>query len=348
MIPLIKPFVPHLADAMKYFSRAVANGVLSNFGELHEDLCGRLASTTGGQSIPVATGTKAIEIALRTLGLKSGAKVLIPDYTHVGTLLAVVRAGLTPVLCGVDPMTWTMRIEEAQFAFLGKKIEAAVVVSPFGYHVPTGDWEAMSQMNGLPLVYDFAGAFGHFTPTQSPQCFSFHATKNMGIGEGGLCVFSDRSAYDRARRLINFDTLSDRSIASLDGDNAKIDELKCAFLLASLDRMSEIKWRISHKKSLLRFYQTHIPGSFWPGPKGGVSPSMCVLSNLPAFKLEANSRKEQIAFRRYYPLLSRMPALSGVERLSESDEIMESCCALPSDVGMVQAFSVVEVVNRYL
>lgn len=348
MIPLIKPFVPRLEDAMKYFSRAVAKGVLSNFGELHEELCGRLAATTGGHALPVATGTTAIEIALRTLGLKPGAKVLVPDYTHVGTLLGVVRAGLTPVLCGVDPMTWTLRIEEAQFAFLGKKIAAAVVVSPFGYHVPVSDWEAMSQMDGLPLIYDFAGAFGHFTPTQNPQCFSFHATKNLGVGEGGLCVFGDRSAYDRARKLINFDTLSDRSIGSLDGSNAKIDELKCSFLLASIDRLNDVRARISHKKALLRFYQTHIPGAYWPGPTGGVSPSMCVLSNLPAIKLEANSRKEKIAFRRYYPLLSRMSALSGVERLSESDDIMESCCALPSDVGLVQAFSVVEVVNRYL
>lgn len=346
MIPLIKPFVPPLTVAMDYFRKAVAKGMLSNFGELHDSLSGRLSAYTGGYALPISTGTAAVEVALRSLNLAPGSKVLVPDFTHSGTLLAVVRAGLVPVLAGVDPMSWTLRVEEAQYAFLGNKIKAAVVVSPFGYDEHVKDWEAMSQMDGLPLVYDLAGAFGTFTPTQNPRCFSFHATKNMGVGEGGAVVFSDGDTFTRAMRLINFDTQSDRTIASLDGCNAKMDELKAAFLLASLDCMKQTLARIQRKRDLIRFYRSNIPGSYAPGGKH--NPSLCVLSNLPAMKLEASAAKEQIAFKRYYPLLSRMPALAGVERLSESDEIMETCCALPSDVDLHDAYRVTEVVGRYL
>lgn len=346
MIPLITPLVPPLPDAIAYFRRALAKGVLTNFGELHEELVGRLSALGSGHALPVSSGTAAIEVALRTLKLAPGARVLVPDFTHVGTIIAIVRAGLTPVLAGVDPMTWTLRIEEAQYAFLAGKISAAIVVSPFGYSAQIADWEAMSAMDGLPLIYDLAGGYGHFTSTLNPRCYSFHATKNVGVGEGGFVAFPDRSDFDRAKRLINFDTLPERDVGSLDGTNAKVDELKCAFLLAALDQSAATMKRIEHKRHLLRFYRGNIPGSYVPS--GLAYPSLCVLSNLPAIKLEAVSVREQVTFRRYYPLLSHMSALGSVARLSVSDEVMETCCALPSDVTLAQAYRVVEVVNRYL
>lgn len=346
MIPLIRPFVPPVSDAMDYFKKSVDQGVLSNFGELHEALAGRLSALAAGHAMPISTGTAAIEIALRTLNLAPGSKVLIPDYTHSGTLLGVVRAGLVPVFAGVDPMSWTLRIEEAQYAFLGNKVAAAVVVSPFGYDANVADWEAMSLMNGMPLVYDLAGGFGEFRSTQNPRCYSFHATKNLGVGEGGMIVFEERANYDRARRLCNFDTLPNRTIASMHGSNQKMDELKCAFLLASLDKLNQVLTRIERKSELIRLYRSGIAGSYSPG--GPRHPSLCVLSNLPAIRLEAQAYKEKIAFRRYYPLLSRMSALASVERLSVSDDVMETCCALPSDVDLIEAHRVVDVVNRYL
>lgn len=296
----------------------------------------------------MSTGTAAIEVALLSCGLESGDRVLVPDFTHSGTILAIVRAGLVPVIAGVDPKTWTLRPEEVERAFEAGMIEGVVVVSPFGYHVDVLAWELLKDRTGLGLVFDFAGAWGNFPRTMAPVCYSFHATKNLGVGEGGMIVFRSERQRREAKRLINFGTLPNREIESLRGGNHKIDELKSAYLLACLDRshLFDVERRMKNKLRLIDFYLERIPGTFVPnGPK---SPSLCVIGNLPAASLEAASEAEGIDFRRYYPLLSGMKGLASVDQLSCSDAVMKNCCALPSDVDLRQAERVVEVVRRFL
>lgn len=349
MIPLLRPVVPSDRAALSYFKLARRAGVFSNFGQLHEMLADRLAKvSTGGQALPVASGTAAIEVALRVSGLEDGARVLLPDFTHSGTLLAIVRAGMRPVLCRVDPRTWTLDPGEVQDAHARGLIDAAVVVAPFGYHVDFEAWEQLSTSDGLPLVYDLAGAFGNFPLLRNPACYSFHATKNLGVGEGGMVLFNDADQYERARRLINFDTLPTREIGSLAGANQKLPEIICAYLLAALDgkHLDRVLRRVEAKVSLIRLYCEMLPQC--TVPPGEKWPSLVVLQGLPAQALEDASDRLGVTFKRYYPLLSRMVACSELPRVSVSDEVMTSCCALPCDVSMSEAFEVVDAVRGFL
>lgn len=347
-IPLIRPLIPRLSEAIGLFAEPARAGLLSNFGTVHEALTKRLEGITGGFPVPTSTGTAAIETALVALGLEPGDRVLLPDFTHAGTLLAIVRAGLVPVLAGVDPRTWVLRPDEVEKAANSNLIEGVVVVSPFGYFVDTLEWEMIRDRTGLAMVFDFAGAFGTFPETFSPVCYSFHATKNLGVGEGGMVVFRTERQQREARRLINFDTLANRSIGSLRGSNHKMDELKASFLLAGLSTsaLAEANDRIDGKNKLLDTYRAKIPGTFVP--EGKKSPSLCVLGNLPANLLEMNAERENIVFKRYYILLSEMAALQSVDQLSVSDEVMKNCCALPSDVNMSETLRVIETVRKYL
>ena len=157
----------------------------------------------------------------------------------------------------------------------------------------------------------------------------------------------ESAAY--AKRLSNFDIMADRSIGSLLGFNGKMDELHCAYLLAALDvdHQEIVTSRVARKRSILRLYESMLPGTVAPR-RDDFSPSLCVLGGLPARELEAAGAAEGCVFRPYYPLLSRMPALKGIERVSASRDEMATCCALPADVDLHEALKVVDIVRKYL
>lgn len=349
MIPLIRPMLPPLTRVSSYFAASIDAGQYSNFGPCHDRLVDELGLVTGGPTLPVSTGTAAIEIALLALGIPKGARVLVPDFTHTGTVLAVKRAGMEPVLAGVHGKSWCLRIDETSDAWVRGEIDAAIVVNPFGYGVDMQGWESMAEKTKLPLVYDFAAAWGYFPKARNPVCYSFHATKNMGIGEGGAVVFPDAQGFAIGKRLVNFDTILTRDIGSLDGSNQKMDELRCAAALAALEPgfQAAINDRIVRKRRTLETYRSFLKSVEAPFSRFS-KPSLCVLSGLPARDLEAASLDLGIVFRRYYPLLSRMPALKDLPRLSESGPFMESCCALPSDVDLQEAYEVVNVIKKFI
>lgn len=353
MIPLIRPLMPSGEAIERHLARSRAAGMFSNFGPCHQAASRLVSEEVGGIAVLTTTGTAAIEVALLSLGLPAGARVAVPDFTHTGTLLAVVRAGFEPVLVSVDPATWVPRQLDIREAWAHGWIDAAVIVNPFGYGVDLGPWEDLARGTFLPVVYDFAGAWGAKLPEDltSPVCFSFHATKNLGIGEGGAVVFPatwDPAIAAEAQRLINFDTLPDRSIASTCGYNQKMDELRCAALLAALEpeHRRRIEARTAAKLSTARIYLDMLGVTSAPLARDA-KPSLCVVPELPAADLEAASPDLGAVFKAYYPLLSRMPALADVERLSESCDAMTRLCALPSDVDFHEACRVVDLVRRF-
>ena len=346
MIPLVKPLFPNLRAIEKHLAPAWKERQFSNFGPVFKKVTQALSSVMNGHALPVTSGTTAIQVALTALGMR-GKRVALPDYTHSGTLLAIIQAGAIPVLFAVEESTWTLSIDELRANT--SKYDAVIVVSPFGYFVNTDHWEAFSKETQKPIVYDFAGAFGFFPTTKNMRCYSFHSTKNFGVGEGGCVVTPTQELWETCRRITNFETLPDRNVASIDGINGKVDELKCASILSMLedDQLQKVWNRILNKRALLRFYGDSLRGSHVPiGPK---KPSLCVLGELPAEEIERQGTNAGIVCKRYYPLLTRMPGLeSAVEVVSESSDDMLNCVALPSDVTVGEAYRVVDFVKSVL
>ena len=157
--------------------------------------------------VAVASCTVAIELALRALRLPAGAKVLVSTMTFCGAVHAVVHAGLTPVLADVgdatlmpDPSTVAAAAERAG------GVDAMVVVHFAGFPAPV---EELAAAAGLPLarvVEDAAHALGTWVDDRpvgaisAATCFSFYATKNLPIGEGGMVTTADPALADYVRR----------------------------------------------------------------------------------------------------------------------------------------------------
>lgn len=190
-------------EARAAVDRVLASGWVTT-GQEVLDFERELADKVGAaRGVAVSSCTAGIELALRGLGLESGARVLMSADTFCGAASAITHAGLVPVLCDVDPRTalpTEAMIHTAVRAVGG--VSAMVVVHLGGHPL---DVEAAAAAAGLGLdrvVEDAAHALGtdvasrHVGSISRATCFSFYATKNLAIGEGGMVTTDDEEFAD--------------------------------------------------------------------------------------------------------------------------------------------------------
>jgi perosamine synthetase len=198
------------AEAQAATARVLASGWVTTGPECaaFED---EFAAWVGAEhAVTVSSCTTAIELSLRALRLPLGAKVLVPAITFCGAVGAVVHAGLTPVLVDVDPAT--SMVSPATCAVAARECggaDAMLVLHFMGFPAPV---EELAAAAGLPLsrvVEDAAHGLGTRVGDREvgsisiATCFSFYATKNLPIGEGGMVTTDDAdvAAWVRRARL---------------------------------------------------------------------------------------------------------------------------------------------------
>lgn len=220
------------------FRRVLESGqiVLGPEVEAFEDEFAQL--TGAAEAVGVASGTDALELALRALGLPPRSEVIAPNLTAAATATAILRAGYRPVLVDVDRETLTIDPERAAAA---RTAETAAVVAVHLYGRPAPVDELLGL--GLPVVEDAAQAHGlriDGRPAGSlgvAGCFSFYPTKNLGaFGDAGAVVTSDRDLAERVRELRVYGDRP-RHFARRLGTNSRLDELQAALLRVRLTRL---------------------------------------------------------------------------------------------------------------
>jgi dTDP-4-amino-4,6-dideoxygalactose transaminase len=158
-------------------------------------------------AVAVSSCTAALEIALLALHLPDGADVLTPTMTFCGAVHAILHARLHPVLVDVDAQTLVPRPDQVAAAAARSHPAAMVVQHMAGYPV---DVAALAGAAGLPddrVVEDAAHALGTWVGdvpvgrASRAACFSFYATKNLPMGEGGAITTEDDELADFARRV---------------------------------------------------------------------------------------------------------------------------------------------------
>lgn len=344
MIPIVRPNFPPLKNIIKHFEASHELGKYTNFGPAFEAVVERLNKLFRKQCLPVSNGTTAIQVAVQT-EFPRGSRVLLPDFTHIGTLNAVISAGMRPILAPVDDTLWTLSPNFLEHH--REDYDAFVVVSPFGYEVKTKLYDEISDRYGKPVVYDFAGGMPMGESTPHPVCWSLHATKNVPIGEGGIVAFSTTSAWARAKQISFFDTMPNRLAASPYGGNHKMEEWKCATLLAQLDRWTEIMDGVMEKTQLIHYYQRELAELCTPHHlhQNGY-PSFCVLAGFSeAKRMEEEGPAYDVELKRYYPLLTKMLFLDKVKRLGVSSEKFSTCVALPANVDENEVSTVISTIK---
>ncbi len=350
MIPIMQPMLPRLNEIKPYFEQIDQNRWYSNFGPLVKSLENRfeqLFSLPQGGAITFSNGTVALTSALRALSLPRGSLCILPSWTFAATPASVMAAGLTPYFVDVDYPSGILTPERAASICkeFSEPVRAVVVVAPFGAAVSPALWDKFTAETGIPALIDAAAGFDTVlqnpfaSPAKTPTMISLHATKIMGVGEGGLLVSSDISWLKRAWKLSNFGFDPDRSI-TVSGTNGKMSEYTAAVAHAALDNWPQTrkrwaKLRNTYKNALSEFgiarYQSD----------GIISATyQILLQNNNIDSMIASLHEQGIETRRWWGRgCHRQPAYAHVAHtdLTHTENLAQNVLSLPLHLSLRQS-----------
>lgn len=227
-------------EAMATFERVAAAGAFS-LGEELEAFEVEWAAYCGSRhAVGVSSGTAAIELALRALGVGPGDEVVTVAHTFVATVEAIAATGARPVLVDIDPATRCIDPAAARAA-MGPRTTAVVAVHLYGRPAPMDELGAL----GVPVIEDAAQAHGatlggrRVGSLGTAGCFSFYPTKNLGaMGDGGAVVTDDDDLAAAVRSLRHHGAApGDANHHVRCGGTERLDNLQAAILRLKLPRL---------------------------------------------------------------------------------------------------------------
>lgn len=230
------------------------------FGRFVRDFEAAFAAYCGTpHCIGVGSGTDALGLALRALGVGAGDRVVTVPFTFAATVEAICQVGARPVLVDIDATTYTMSIEalEKTLAHTGP-VKAIIPVHLFGHPADMERICALAVRVGAAVIEDACQAHGarwrgkRVGAWGNAGCFSFYPTKNLGgIGDGGAVVTADPALAQEIRLLADHGQLRKYEHARM-GWNSRLDGVQAAVLAVKLTRLEEWNARRRHWAELYR------------------------------------------------------------------------------------------------
>jgi len=338
-----RPRLPVAESLLPYLQRIDEARWYSNFGPLLSEFEQRLAGRfqPGTQVVTVTNATQALTLALSAMGLPAGGYVAMPSWTFVATAHAVVQAGLRPWLLDVDPQTGMLRPDAVMALTPAQRAEivAVIPVCAHGAMCDLAAWKAFRAETGIPVLVDAAAAFDRLDDADLPAVVSLHATKVLGIGEGGFLATRDPELARNVRQLTTFGFNGTRE-SLIPATNAKLSEYAGAVGLAALDGWPADRLRFLRAAQHLRIGLIGLPAvEFQDGWGSDWASSVCTVS-LPegsADHVAAALAAAGIDTRRWWDAgchTSRAFADCRREDLRVTERLAASTLGLPFSIDM--------------
>lgn len=316
--------VPVLGDLeKKWMTRCIDSGFVSSVGPLVGQFEEEFAAFVGARyAVAVASGTAAIHVALKMLGLEQGGRALVPDLTFIATVNPVLYCGAEPVLCDVLRDTWSVNPAVVRHLCSARQEKKPDVILPVHLYGCACDMPAVMEIareSGTPVVEDATEALGtringkHVGTFGDIGCFSFNGNKMITTGGGGMLVTDSEEYARRARHLVN-QARPDPSnyIHDEAGFNYRMTNLTAALGLAQMERLPGL---LNAKKSFAAVYSKAFSGyshiQCHPEPEG-VSNCFWLYSVALQNECEINGLigrmgKDNIQTRRFFYPLHKQP-----------------------------------------
>jgi perosamine synthetase len=258
---------------LKYVMDCLRTGWISSAGKYINEFEERWAAYCGRRyGIAVSSGTAALQVAVASLGLKPGDEVIMPTFTIISCVSAVINNGCVPVLVDSDPRTWCMDTEQVE-GKITKRTKAIMPVHIYGHPSRMDDVMDVASQYQLAIIEDAAEAHGveylsarHVAQPiwkrcgsfGSLSCFSFYANKPITTGEGGMVLTDDVSLAEKVRSLRNLCFQDRRRFYHEElGFNFRMTNMQAALGLAQLERIDDI---VKRKRQIGREYTKRLKG----------------------------------------------------------------------------------------
>ena len=233
---------------------------LTNMGKKHRELQTGLQEYLDVDYVELLTnGHMALELTLQAMNLQG--EVITTPFTFASTTHAIVRNGLKPVFCDIDPITYTMDPEKIE-RLITDQTCAIMPVHVYGNICQVEEIQRIAHKYELKVIYDAAHAFGETYKDKGvgnfgdASCFSFHATKVFHSIEGGAVCCHDKNLGGILYDLKNFGIHGPEEVSRV-GANAKMNEFCAAMGLCNLKHIDE---EIAKRKLVADRYRSHLEG----------------------------------------------------------------------------------------
>lgn len=362
-IPYTKPSITEREVA--YATDAARNGWGAHCYDYIERFEAAFAAHLGVRhAIATSSCTGALHMGLAALGIGPGDEVILADTNWIASAAPVVHLGAKPIFVDILPDTWCLDPSQVEAA-ITPRTRAILAVHLYGNLCDMDALRELGERHGIPVVEDAAEAIG----SQWRGCragglgrfgaFSFHGTKTLTTGEGGLFVTNDSALYERVLSLSNHGRVRGQSKQfwpEMVGYKYKMSNIQAAIGLAQVERIEEL---IARKREILAYYRSrletpavrmnpepdHVRVGAWM-PTAVFAPA----TGITRERLQAAFKAADVDARVFFYPLSTLPMFGGASGMPIAADTAGRAINLPSfhDMTHAQQDAVVAVVKDCL
>ena len=322
--------IPALEEYIEEIKPIFESHWLTNMGAKHKQFQSELCKYLGVGNIELLTnGHMALELTLQAMNLQG--EVITTPFTFASTTHAIIRNGLTPVFCDINPDDFTIDTHKLE-ALITDRTCAIMPVHVYGNVCNVEEIERIAKKYELKVIYDAAHTFGECYKGKSTasfgdaSCFSFHATKVFNSIEGGAVCFRDKRLGEILYDLKNFGIHGAEEVSAV-GANAKMNEFCAAMGLCNLRHVDN---EIAKRKAACEHYRerlSDIEGLRLNVIQKDVKPNYAYFPVIFEEKQFGSSREEVfaklaenniIARKYFYPLTNTFSAFHGLFDVTET------------------------------
>ena len=256
---MIQVFKPHIgfSDIISVLKTMMANNI-SGTSPVVKDFETKLANKFDREyAVAVSNGSVALDLAFQALGLEEGDEVIVPSFTIISCLSAIIRSNAKPVFCDVDHQSWNMTLENIKDKYTSNT-KAILMVHTYGLPADAIKISEFCRENKIILVEDSAEAHGQSLGEINCGKFglvstlSFYANKHISTGEGGAILTDSEEIYLQLMQMRNLDFIpGERFNHNNLFWNYRLGGLQAALGISQINKIDKV---IKSKKIQGRYY----------------------------------------------------------------------------------------------
>ncbi len=302
-------------------------------------------------AIATSSCTGAIHIGLSSLGIGPGDEVIVADINWIASVSPIVHMGAKPIFVDVDVNSWCIDTNKIRDA-ITTNTKAIMAVHIYGNICNMDELLSISKEYNIPIIEDSAEAIGSEWNSKKAGSigkygtFSFHGTKTVCTGEGGMFVTNDEELYEKSLTLSNHGRSryqKKQFWPDMIGFKYKMSNIQAAIGCAQLERIDEL---ISKKRKIFNFYKDNLkdlPIKFNPEPdntkNGYWMPTIIVDEGIKFNRDDVLEKfsQENIDARVFFWPLSSLPMFKKVKENHNSYSLNMRGINLPSYHDLTEA-----------